>query len=50
MKEYTDQALQIKLKELRARVELKQANHINAYHDIVLLEIVSDEIRNRNAK
>lgn len=50
MKKYTDKALQIKLKELRARVELKQANNISAYHDIILLEKVSDEIRNRNTK
>lgn len=50
MKKYTDEALQIKLKQLRERVELKQANHINAYHDIVLLEKISDEIRSRKVK
>lgn len=50
MKKYSDEDLQIKLKQLRERVELKQANHINAYHDIVLLEKVSDEIVRRNAK
>lgn len=50
MKEYSDDDLQIKLKQLRERVELKQANHINAYNDIVLLEKISDEIRSRNTK
>ena len=50
MKEYSDNDLQIKLKQLRERVELKQANHINAYNDIVLLEKISDEIRSRNTK
>lgn len=50
MKEYSDNDLQIKLKQLRERVELKQANHINAYHDIVLLEKISDEIRSRKDK
>lgn len=50
MKEFSDKDLQIKLEQLRERVELKQANHINAYHDIVLLEKISDEIRSRKAK
>ena len=50
MKKYSDDDLQLKLKQLRERAELKQANHINAYHDIVLLEKISDEIRRRNAK
>lgn len=50
MKEYSDDDLQIKLKQLRERVELKQANHINAYYDLILLEKISDEIRLRNAK
>lgn len=50
MKEYSDDELKIRLDRLRERVELKQANHINAYHDIVLLEKISDEIASRNAK
>jgi hypothetical protein len=50
MKEYSDDELQIRLDRLRERVELKQANHINAYEDIVLLEKISDEIASRNAK
>ena len=50
MKEYSDDELQIWLDRLRERVELKQANHINAYEDIVLLEKISDEIASRNAK
>ena len=50
MKEYSDNDLQIKLKQLRERVELKQANHINAYKDIVLMEKISDEIASRKAK
>lgn len=50
MKEYSDDELQIQLDRLRERVELKQANHINAYHDIVLLEKISDEIRRRKTK
>lgn len=50
MKEYSDNDLQIKLKQLRERVELKQANHINAYNDIVLMEKISDEIASRKAK
>ena len=50
MKEYSDDELQLQLKRLRGRVELKQANHINAYHDIVLLEKISDEIRSRKTK
>lgn len=50
MKEYSDDELQLRLKRLRERVELKQANRINAYHDIVLLEKISDEIRRRKTK
>lgn len=50
MKEYTDEELQLWLKRLKERVELKQANHINAYHDIVLMEVISDEIASRNTK
>lgn len=50
MKEYTDDELQLQIIRLRERVELKQANHINAYHDIVLLEKISDEIASRNTK
>ncbi len=50
MKECSDDELRLRLERLRERVELKQANHINAYHDIVLLEKISDEIRLRNAK
>lgn len=50
MKEYSDNELKIRLDRLRERVELKQANHINAYNDIVLLEKISDEIARRNAK
>lgn len=50
MKEYSDDELQLRLKRLRERVELKQANHINAYHDIVLMEKISDEIASRKAK
>ena len=50
MREYSDEELQIRLDRLRERVELKQANHINAYEDIVLLEKISDEIRRRKTK
>lgn len=50
MKEYSDDELQLRLKQLRERVELKQANHINAYHDIVLMEVISNEIASRNTK
>ncbi|WP_198331391.1 hypothetical protein [Psychrobacter aquimaris] len=50
MKEYSDDELQLRLKRLRERVELKQANYINAYHDIVLMEKISDEIASRNDK
>lgn len=50
MKEYSDDELKIRLDRLRERVELKQANHINAYEDIVLLEKISDEIRRRKTK
>ena len=50
MKEYSDDELQLRLERLRERVELKQANHINAYYDLILLEKISDEIRRRNAK
>lgn len=50
MKEFSDEELKLRLDRLRERVELKQANHINAYHDIVLLEKISDEITSRNAK
>lgn len=50
MKEYSDNDLQVKLKQLRERVELKQANHINSYYDLILLEKISDEIRRRKDK
>lgn len=50
MKRYSDDELQQLLKRLRERVELKQANHINAYEDMVLLEKISDEIRSRESK
>lgn len=50
MKKYSDDELKLWLDRLRERVELKKANHINAYHDIVLMEKISDEIASRNAK
>lgn len=50
MKAYSDSELQLRLKRLSERVELKQANRINAYYDLILLEKISDEIRSRKAK